>query len=61
MYVRVQDLEVERLEQDYAHVADEATSIGYDYSAPAFDFERRLTLDRAGLVLGYPGIATRVR
>lgn len=59
-YVRVHDLASDRLEQHYARIADTATSAGYDYRAPAFDFECRLAVDRAGLVLAYPGIATRV-
>jgi hypothetical protein len=58
-YVRVLDLTVERLEQKYARVADEAAHQRYDYAAPAFDFTCRLVYDEGGLVLDYPGIAVR--
>lgn len=59
-YVRALDLTVERLEQQYVRVADEANHQCYDYRSPAFDFECRLVYDESGLVLEYPGIATRV-
>jgi hypothetical protein len=55
-YVRVASLGVERLEQRY-------TSRGpglYDYEAPRFDFHCRLRYDRSGLVVDYPGIASRI-
>ena len=58
-YVRALDLSVERLEQHYVRVADEGGNQGYDYSAPAFDFNCRLVYDTAGLPLDYPGIAVR--
>ncbi|WP_329377697.1 putative glycolipid-binding domain-containing protein [Streptomyces sp. NBC_01716] len=58
-YVRALDLSVERLEQDYRRVADEGSRQAYDYSAAVFDFRCRLVYDEAGLVLTYPGIATR--
>jgi hypothetical protein len=59
-YVRALDLSVGRLEQRYVRVDDDGTTMQYDYLAPAFDFEARLTYDEAGLVLDYPGIARRV-
>ncbi len=59
-YVRALDLRVERLEQRYARVDDDGTHQRYDYRAPAFDFESRLVYNEAGLVLEYPGIASRV-
>jgi hypothetical protein len=72
VYVRAADLAVERLEQRYARVdaaelGDDDVAAGapddprhvYDYRAPRFDFETRLVYDDAGLVLTYPGIATR--
>jgi hypothetical protein len=31
----------------------------YDYTAPAFEFRCELVYDAAGLVLDYPGIASR--
>jgi uncharacterized protein len=55
-YVRVDGV-VERLEQTYRRNADGRS---YDYRAPRFDFAARLEYDRHGLVLRYPGIATRV-
>ncbi|TYB59809.1 putative glycolipid-binding domain-containing protein [Nonomuraea sp. PA05] len=56
-YVRALDLAVERLEQHYTRVADG----GYDYAAPVFGVACRLTYDEHGLVLDYPGLATRER
>ncbi|MFD3520085.1 putative glycolipid-binding domain-containing protein [Streptomyces sp. NPDC058653] len=58
-YVRALGLAVDRLEQDYRRVDDEGARQCYDYSAAAFDFRCRLVYDEAGLVLSYPGIATR--
>jgi uncharacterized protein len=58
-YVRAVGVTVERLEQTYTRVADEAPHRRYDYTAPAFDFESRLSYDQHGLVLDYPGIAVR--
>ena len=58
-YVRADGLAVERLEQAYLRVPDEATRQRYDYAAPAFDFACRLAYDEFGLVLDYPGIAVR--
>jgi hypothetical protein len=31
----------------------------YDYTAPAFGFTARLVYDETGLIVDYPGIATR--
>jgi uncharacterized protein len=58
-YVRAVGLAVERLEQAYVRITDEATCQRYDYTAPAFGFGARLVYDQAGLVLDYPGIAVR--
>jgi hypothetical protein len=55
-YVRVAGLVVERLEQRYASQGGGV----YDYEAPRFDFRCTLRYDRSGLVVDYPGIATRV-
>lgn len=55
-YVRAAGLAVERLEQTYSRAGEGH----YDYAAPEFDFACRLTYDRHGLILDYPGIATRV-
>jgi len=58
-YVRAADLTVDRLEQTYVRAPGHGEDQYYDYAAPAFDFETRLTYDRSGLVLDYPGIAIR--
>ena len=58
-YVRAPDLRVERLEQSYVRLPDEGARSRYDYASPAFDFRAVLAYDREGLVLDYPGIATR--
>ena len=58
-YVRAVGLAVERLEQTYVRITDEAACQRYDYAAPAFDFAARLVYDESGLVLDYPGIAVR--
>lgn len=55
-YVRALDLTVEQLEQSYLRTSDRT----YDYAAPVFDFACRLVYDDSGLILDYPGIATRV-
>ncbi|MET8800877.1 putative glycolipid-binding domain-containing protein [Nocardia sp. NPDC004568] len=59
VYVRATDLAVERLEQEYQRTTDDGARQCYDYSAPAFDFSCRLVYDASGLVLSYPGVATR--
>jgi uncharacterized protein len=59
-YVRAPKLNVERLEQFYARLADDGERARYDYVARAFDFKAVLTFDRLGFVLDYPGIAVRV-
>ncbi|MFJ4650667.1 putative glycolipid-binding domain-containing protein [Nocardia sp. NPDC088792] len=55
-YVRATGLAVERLEQTYTRSSTE----GYDYAAPDLGFRCPLTYDVHGLVVDYPGIATRV-
>ena len=60
-YVRAVGLAVERLEQTYERTADEDSLQRYDYAAPRFAFSCVLVYDESGLVLDYPGIATRVR
>jgi hypothetical protein len=59
VYVRTRDLTVDRLEQRYAR-RGEGSEQRYGYHAPAFDFECELVYDDAGLLLEYPGIASRV-
>jgi hypothetical protein len=58
-YVGLTSRGVERLDQLYSRVDDDNSRRRYDYEAPAFDFRSRLIYDQAGLVLDYPGIATR--
>jgi hypothetical protein len=59
VYVRAQDLSVERLDQHYHRVDDEGVGQRYDYAAPRFDYRERLTYDASGLILTYPGLAER--
>lgn len=59
-YVRAENPAVERLEQRYVRLEDDGTRQRYDYTSPAFGFRAVLAFDEAGLVLDYPGIATRV-
>ena len=58
-YVRAPGLAVQRLEQTYRRFPDADNGPSFDYTAPLFDFTAVLSYDRAGLVLEYPGIATR--
>ena len=59
-YVRAADLRVERLEQHYRRVEDDGDRQRYEYRCPAFEFECQLVYDASGLVLDYPGLATRI-
>ena len=54
-YVRAFDLSVQRLEQHYVRLGPRR----YDYTSPAFDFRCELVYGDDGLVIDYPGIATR--
>ena len=58
-YVRALDMNVERLEQQYLRLPDSSGRRRYRYRAPSFDFECELVYDEYGLVVDYPGIATR--
>jgi hypothetical protein len=58
-YVRVGDLAVERLEQRYVRLENDRDGERYHYTAPRFGFECQLRYDQLGLVIEYPGIATR--
>jgi uncharacterized protein len=61
VYVRALDLRVERLDQSYRRAdAGDADRRVYDYRADRFGYAAPLVYDRAGLVVDYPGIATRV-
>src|SRR5438270_437751 len=59
-YVRAVDLSVGRLEQRYLRLPDRSGRERYRYSAPSFGFECELVYDASGVVVDYPGIATRV-
>lgn len=59
VYVRAEDLRVERLEQCYVRLEDQGSGRRFAYAAPAFDFNCVLAYDDAGLLLDYPGIAVR--
>jgi hypothetical protein len=54
VYVQARDLSVRRLDQTYRRLDERR----YDYSAEA-DFQVVLEYDASGLVVDYPGIATR--
>ena len=58
-YVRAFGLSVERLEQHYRRLENDGTRQRYGYAAPALDFACELLYDEAGLLLDYPGLATR--
>jgi hypothetical protein len=58
-YVRAASLGVDRLEQSYGRVLSPAHRQEFDYEAPAFEFRCRLEYDVQGLVVTYPGIASR--
>jgi hypothetical protein len=55
VYVRALDLSVTRLDQVYRRLDDRR----YDYTSEPGAFHAVLEYDTAGLVLDYPGIATR--
>ncbi|MFE0023133.1 putative glycolipid-binding domain-containing protein [Amycolatopsis sp. NPDC059021] len=46
------------MEQEYTRTTDSEQR--YAYTAPAFAFVCELSYDDSGLVVSYPGIATRV-
>ncbi|MEU8227364.1 putative glycolipid-binding domain-containing protein [Kribbella sp. NPDC048915] len=58
-FVRADELRVERLEQRYTLIRSDEEQHVFRYQSATFDFECELTFDAAGLVLDYPGIATR--
>src|SRR5262245_16952723 len=59
VWVRMLDLSGERLEQRYRRDSDDGDRRRYRYVAPELGFEADLVYDEAGLILEYPGIATR--
>ncbi len=60
-FVGAGDLGVRRIEQDYRFRERTPGALLLDYASATFDFACALTLDSAGLVLEYPGIAVRER
>ncbi|MFD4354954.1 putative glycolipid-binding domain-containing protein [Nocardia sp. NPDC058519] len=58
VYLRAADLTAARLPQHYRRIADGGGQ-RYDYTAPDFDFQATLDYDEAGLIVDYPGLATR--
>jgi hypothetical protein len=58
-FVRAATLSVDRLEQSYVRVPSASHRQQFDYVAPTFDFRCRLEYDNQGLVVTYPGIASR--
>ena len=50
---------VEVLEQRYLRLPDDGDHPRFHYSSRAFAFEAELVYDASGLVIDYPGIATR--
>lgn len=60
VFVRADDLQVERVEQTYElSTTDESGDIEFAYTSATFDFACTLRFDASGLVVDYPGIATR--
>lgn len=58
--VRTPRLEIERLEQSYTRLASEDEHLRFEYRAPRFSVECELQFAADGLVVDYPGVATRV-
>ena len=59
VYVRAEDLRVERLEQHYVRLQNNDPGHRFHDEAPVFNFQCELAYDRSGLLLAYPGIAVR--
>jgi uncharacterized protein len=57
-YVRAADLTAARLPQHYRRIADGAGQ-RYAYRSRDFDFHATLDYDESGLIVDYPGLATR--
>jgi hypothetical protein len=61
-YVHAPGLEIERLEQTYVRLArnDDDDVVRFEYRAPRFGYDDELEFGADGLVVEYPGIATRL-
>jgi hypothetical protein len=60
-YVRALGLRVEKLDQNYTRLENDRDQQRYEYRAPRFGFRARLVVDESGLLLAYPGLATRTK
>ena len=58
-FVRAEDLRVDRLEQRYTLIEASPERLIFHYESSTFEFECDLRYDLAGIVVEYPGIATR--
>ncbi|MFI5694563.1 putative glycolipid-binding domain-containing protein [Kribbella sp. NPDC051586] len=58
-FVQADDLSVIRIEQRYTLLSSDEQRHVFGYESATFDFACDLTYDASGLVLDYPGIATR--
>jgi hypothetical protein len=59
-FVRAPGLEVERLEQTYRRLSSDREDLQFEYRAPRFGVECELHFGADGLMLDYPGVATRI-
>ena len=59
VFVRAEDLRVERLEQQYTLTEVTGEGLAFHYSSSTFEFNCELQFDAAGLIVDYPGIAAR--
>lgn len=59
-YVRINQLAVERLDQSYRRLPNEAGKLAFDYESPRFGYHDKLLFGLDGLAVNYPGIGARV-
>jgi hypothetical protein len=59
-YLRAPSLTIERLEQRYLRLSSDDDAFAFEYRSPRFGVECELRFAVDGLVLDYPGLATRV-
>lgn len=59
VFIRAEDLRVERLEQSYTLLDRRADGLAFHYESSTFEFECELRYDDTGLIVDYPGIARR--
>ena len=60
-FVRCAPLRLERIEQTYRRTIDDARpgEFTFEYTSPAFDTNIELRFDHHGLIVDYPGLASR--